>query len=72
MDSTSVEVGKDLNTYFQIEFMMKFLMRLNETFNLIRTHLLLIDPEPEIFTTFSYVVQDIEKKNDSYILKLKW
>lgn len=62
MDSTSVEVGKDLNTYFQIEFMMTFLMRLNETFNLIRTHyLLLIDPEPEIFTTFSYV-EDIEQK----------
>ena len=49
---------KDLNAYFQMEYVMTFLMGLNDSFAQIRGQLLLLDPIPPINKVFSIVSQE--------------
>lgn len=58
---------KDLNTYFQMEYVMSFLMGLNESYAHIRGQLLLMDPIPSINKVFSLVSQEEKHRNVSSI-----
>lgn len=52
---------KDLIVYFQIEYVMTFLMGLNDSFNQICPELLLMEPKPTINRVFSLVAQEVEQ-----------
>ena len=54
---------KDLNAYFQIEYVMTFLMGLNDSFAKIKGQLLLLDPIPPINKVFSIVSQEERHRN---------
>ena len=54
---------KDLNAYFQMEYVMTFLMGLNDSFAQIRGQLLLLDPIPPINKVFSVVSQEERHRN---------
>ena len=49
---------QNLHSYFQIEYVMSFLMGLNDSFAQIRAQLLLLDPIPPMNKVFSLVVQE--------------
>ncbi|KAL5865096.1 hypothetical protein ACOSQ3_002610 [Xanthoceras sorbifolium] len=49
---------KDLNSYYQMEYVMSFLMGLNDSFTQIRGQLLLMDPLPPINRVFSLISQE--------------
>lgn len=51
---------KDLVQYFQTEHVMAFLMALNDSFNQIRTQLLLMEPEPTIARDVWYWTKEIQ------------
>ncbi|XP_038896588.1 uncharacterized protein LOC120084843 [Benincasa hispida] len=53
---------KNLQTYFQTEYVMAFLMGLNDSSAPIRSQLLLMEPEPSINRAFSLVAQEIDQK----------
>ncbi|XP_038887168.1 uncharacterized protein LOC120077355 [Benincasa hispida] len=53
---------KNLQTYFQTECVVSFLMGLNNSSAPIRSQLLLMEPEPSINPTFSLVAQEIVQK----------
>ncbi|XP_038875043.1 uncharacterized protein LOC120067569 [Benincasa hispida] len=53
---------KNLQTYFQTEYVMAFLMGLNDSSASIRSQLLLMEPEPSINRAFSLVLQEIDQK----------
>ena len=57
---------KDLNAYFQIEYVMTFLMGLNDSFAQIRGQLLLLDPIPPINKVFSLVSQEERHRSVSF------
>lgn len=49
---------QSLNSYFQAECVMNFLMGLNESYHHIRSQILLLDPIPPINRVFSLLVQE--------------
>lgn len=56
---------QNLSTYFENECVMNFLMGLNESFNITRSQILLMDPLPSIARVFSLLVQ--KKIRDLYL-----
>ena len=56
---------KELNAYFQIEYVMSFLMGLNESFAQVKGQLLLLDPIPPINKVFSLVFQEERRRTVS-------
>ena len=54
---------QNLNAYFQMEYVMSFLMGLNDSFAQIRAQVLLSDPLPHINKVFSLVVQEERQRN---------
>ena len=61
----SCEGVKNLNSYFQMEYVMSFLMGLNDSFAQIRAQLLLFDPLPPINKVFSLVSQEERQRSVS-------
>lgn len=53
------------NAYFQMDYVMSFLMGLNDSFAQIRGQLLLLDPIPPISKVFSLISQEERHKNVS-------
>lgn len=49
---------KKLESYHQMDYMLAFLMGLNEFFSQVRSQILLIDPLPSINKVFSMIVQE--------------
>jgi hypothetical protein len=49
---------KTLSEYHQQEYILQFLMGLNDSFSHVRGQILLMDPLPPINKVFSLVVQD--------------
>ena len=49
---------KELTSYFQMEYVLSFLMGLNDSLAHIRGQLLLLDPLPPINKVFSLVSQE--------------
>ncbi|KAA8531693.1 hypothetical protein F0562_006590 [Nyssa sinensis] len=49
---------KNLNDHHQMEYIMSFLMRLDDSFSQVRGQLLLMDPMPPINRVFSLIVQE--------------
>lgn len=56
---------KELNSYFQMEYILSFLMGLNDSFAQIRSHLLLLDPVPLISKVFSLILQEESQRSIS-------
>lgn len=54
---------KELKSYFQMEYIMTFLMGLNENFSSIRSQILLLDPLPPINKVFSLISQEEQQRN---------
>lgn len=48
---------KKIEVYFQVNYIMTFLMGLNDSFSQAHTHILLLDPLPPINRVFSLVIQ---------------
>lgn len=46
--------------FYQTEYIMCFLMGLNESFAQLRTQLLLMEPEPSINKAFTLLPQEVE------------
>lgn len=61
---------KKIEDYFQTEHVMAFLMGLNESFNQIRSQLLLMEPEPSITRAFSLVAQEVEQQNSTSVVNV--
>ena len=55
--------GKELNAYHQMEYIMSFLMGLNDSFGQVRGQLLLMDPIPHINKVFSLVSQEERQRS---------
>lgn len=53
---------KKLVEYFQTEYVMAFLMGLNEYFSQIHTQLLLMESEPSVQWVFSLVAHEVEQR----------
>ena len=53
---------KNLSSHYQMEYIMSFLMRLNDSFAQVRGQLLLIDPLPSINKVFSLISQEEHQK----------
>ena len=54
---------QNLNAYFQMEYVMSFLMGLNDSFAQIRAQLLLLDPIPQMNNVFSLVLQEERQRS---------
>ena len=54
-----------MNSYFQMEYVMCFLMGLNDSFSQVRGQLLLLDPIPLINKVFSLVSQEERQRTIS-------
>lgn len=53
---------KELSSYFQMEYVMLFLMGLNDSYAQIRSQLLIFDPIPQINKAFSLISQGNDKE----------
>lgn len=53
----------NLSTYFETECVMNFLMGLNESFNVTRSQILLMDPLPSIARVFFLLVQEENQRS---------
>ena len=56
---------KALNDYFQMEYVMSFLMGLNESFSQVRGQLLLLDPLPPINKVYSLIALEERQRSVS-------
>ncbi|XP_073030872.1 uncharacterized protein [Primulina eburnea] len=54
---------KNLETYFQMDYTMIFLMGLNDSFHHIRSQVLLLDPLPPISRVFALMVQEERQRS---------
>lgn len=54
---------KELHSYLQTEYVMLFLMGLNDSFTHIRSQLLLTDPIPSINKVFSLIIQEERQRS---------
>ncbi|CAK9158903.1 unnamed protein product [Ilex paraguariensis] len=53
---------KNLNNHHQMEYIMSFLMGLDDSFSQVRGQLLLMDPMPSITRVFSLIVQEEQQR----------
>ena len=63
---------KNLSSHYQMEYIMSFLMRLNDSFAQVRGQLLLMDPLPPIIKVFSLISQEEHQKKIGSHINASW
>ena len=58
---------KNLNDHHQMEYIMSFLMGLDDSFAQVRGQLLLMDPMPPINRVFSLIVQEEQQRKTNFV-----